>query len=439
MKTNKIILTGIALGVLCLASCEKSDYPDRHYATEGLPTVQYVRYADQDILITQGYMDEIVCLVGENMKSINKVFFNDRQAILNTSYLTANTLIVAIPSEQAVEKTDKIYLYNKAGECATFDFKVLPPSPKLSSMSFEYAAEGETVSLTGKYFMDVQSVSFTGAEAKEYTVVSVEQIDVKVPEGAQVGPVTVTTESGSITSKFYYKDNRGMLFTFEDGTLQPQGWNSTGVVSNPSDGVSGNYLQFGGGDGKSLPADGSAWTEGDGGYSMPYWPGSWSEPQDYTGAPRLTDIVDFTNYSSMAFKFEMNIPADTPWSSNAMQIIPASTKYVTLASACTDIYGVEVAAANNTYFHPADDGSYDYSLPRAWYAPWQSTGSFTTEGKWITVTIPISEFTYNWDGTPATGQLDATSFESLLIFFHGGEGTECAPIVKIDNIRVVAN
>ena len=443
MKTNKTIL-GIALAVLCLASCEKADYPDRHYATSGLPTVQYVRYADQDILITQAYMDEVVCIVGENLRSINKVFFNDRQAILNTSYLTANTLIVSIPSQQAVEKTDKIYLYNKDGEYVAYDFKVLPPSPKVSSMSLEYAEEGETVTLTGKYFMDVKKVSFTGAEATDYTVTSAESIDVKIPAGAQAGPVYVETESGSAYSKFYYKDERGMLFDFDGKTgLSNCGWHARDIISDEYS-LCGYYLQLG--DGSSALSN---WNDSQ--YSFEYWAGSWDDPQNITSGNgmALYNLVDFTNFSSMALKFEMMIPSETPWRDYGMHICFEGFDRVSLSGKAIEGYTGTVAGANAYAFNNSDkdlsEGEFGGEYGRAIYKPFEATGSFTTDGKWITVTIPISDFKYNKDGGEASVVPSSyNDFASLTIFCTGASitGTEDAdnvPIIKIDNIRVVPN
>ena len=160
-------ITGIIGAVILagsLSSCERYDYPDRFRATEGLPTVSYVRYADKDVFIDQAFMDEILCIVGTNLRSVHDIYFNDQKAIINTSYITDNTLIVSVPNTQATEVTNKLYLYNKAGECVDYSFKVLPPVPKVLAMSNEWAKEGETVTLTGKYFMDVQSVAMPGAE-----------------------------------------------------------------------------------------------------------------------------------------------------------------------------------------------------------------------------------------------------------------------------------
>lgn len=72
MKFINKIWAALAISAGFLAvSCE--DQPDAFVATEGLPQVDYVRYADQDIVITQAFMEETVCLVGENLRSINQL------------------------------------------------------------------------------------------------------------------------------------------------------------------------------------------------------------------------------------------------------------------------------------------------------------------------------------------------------------------------------
>ena len=58
----------------------------------------------------------------------------------------------------------------------------------------------------------------------------------------------------------------------------------------------------------------------------------------------------------------------------------------------------------------------------------------------MTVTVPVSEFTFNKDGNGATQQLSSElDFASLTMFVVGGgvAGKECAPVIKIDNIRAV--
>lgn len=42
-------------------------------------------------------MGTTVAIVGENMRTIKEVWFNDQQAVLNTSLITPTALIVQVP------------------------------------------------------------------------------------------------------------------------------------------------------------------------------------------------------------------------------------------------------------------------------------------------------------------------------------------------------
>ena len=423
MKTISKILNILAVSSLAtaaLSSCDSVDYPDRYRVTDGKPTVYSIRYADRDLTITGAYMDEIICLLGDNLTSIKELWFNDQKAVLNTSYITDNTLIVSVPKSLPAVQTDKIYMINNAKDTVTYDFKVVPPVPVVSAMSFEYAEAGQTVTVTGSYFYEPLTVEFTGAEATEIKNLTFTSFDVVIPKGALPGKIKVTTESGTGQSAFMYKDDRGMLFTFDDARGN-HGWHNQTIKSDENS-FSGKYLQLYS-EGVQMACDGTDWQ--DTGYHFEYWPGNWNSPEtfDDPDGVDLTSCADFTDFANMTLKFEIRIPADHPWTGCPMQVIFSGHDQVTLST------------GNNTYFH--DDA---LSLPRALYRPWAATGSFDTAGKWVTVSLPIAtEFVYYWDGSKASGQLKADMFTGLELFLAAGEaaGTPCNPLIQIDNIRAV--
>jgi hypothetical protein len=118
-----------------------------------------------------------------------------------------------------------------------------------------------------------------------------------------------------------------------------------------------------------------------------------------------------------------------------MQIIVGGVDKISQGNAgVKDIDGNTLGGCNNTYFNNDE-------LPRGIYRPWEATGSFDTADEWITVTVPISEFKYGFSGGAASGTLNASDFTSLTIFVVSGgiTGTECNPVIKIDNIRAVPN
>ena len=429
---NKYI--GILMGLVLLASCKSLDYPDRFKASSGVPEIDYVRYADRDLLITQAAMEETICLVGSNLNSVHDLYFNDQPAVLNTSYMMPHALIVTIPRTLPTVQDDKIHLITRDSTVVLYDFKVLPPAPKVSGMSCEWAPVGETVTITGSYLFAPLTVEFPGADPVEVTTSTGDSFDVVVPAGAQPGKIKVTNTSGVGQSLFQYKDSRGMLFDFDGATgLDNHGWNGHNSQDDDGTGIAGRFFQFG--DGTAV-LDGS-WEENF--YSFVYWPGTWNDPENYddgvSPTPRLCDIVDFSKWSNMALKFEMFIPSSNPWKNTPMQIVTGGVDLVSFGAVVKDIFGNECAGQNNEYM------SGDVA-PRVFYQPWEATGSFDTGDKWITVVIPLTEFNKGWHGTTATAEIKASTFASMWFFICNGgveyPEAECTPIIKIDNVRAVA-
>ena len=176
--------------------------------------------------------------------------------------------------------------------------------------------------------------------------------------------------------------------------------------------LDGSYLFLG-----DCDLEDGSWMDGN--VSFEYWPGDWDGT--FTGVnSRLSDLVSFADFANMALKFEVNIPASNPWTNLSMQCIFSGDDQVTLPT------------ANNTFFNGTD-------YPRALWTPWRATGSYDTGGKWVTVTIPLDNFKYKNDGTPASAPLEAKNFTGLTLFIWSGvtSGTTCHPIIRIDNIRAV--
>ena len=419
-----MLLAAAALG---FASCE--DYPDAFVLADGVPTVNYVRYADRDVLIEQAFMGEVVCFVGENLCSVRELFFNDQKAVLNTSFITENTLVAAVPGNLPKVKTDKVYMITKGQDTVSVDFKVMMPAPQIKSMSCEFQQPGTDVTVYGNYFAEPMTITFedgNGPAVTSFKSISMTEVTFTIPADAEPGKIKIETESGLARSPFSYHDFCGGLITdFDGGTdVVPQGWNFSGTYSSEG-GISGNYVEL-----KSanpMSPDG-AWNED---FKIDFWCGTWDgDPMDNMSGPGvpICNIIDFTNWQNMALKFELFIPSSNPWMAGAMQLIFCSSD-----KAANDSW------QNNTFVHTsATDGGLD--LCRGLYRPWETTGSFDTGDKWITVTVPFSEFTYNADGTSGAVPLaKPEDFATFVIWpWSGGViGTECTPIFRIDNLRAV--
>ena len=433
-------------------SCE--DEPDKYEVAGGTPTIDYVRPVDaasKDSLLTAASLNNTICIVGRNLRSVTKINFNDQAAVLNTSYMTDNTIIVTVPKAIPNKVSDKIYFITSKQDTVAYDFKTIVPAPTINSMSNEWAAAGEEVTIKGDYFLDYDNSHLTIKVGENYTIpyedlkISQNNIRFNIPEDMpKHEPIYITTINGTTKAGFRYMDNRGMLFDFDTpwkeggDVLGNNGWHNRTITSDATS-LSGNYMVLGE---TAMGSDGG-WNDGN--FSFEYWPGSWQDPETYSSRPRMQDLADFSDWQNMSLKFEMCIPKDNSWSAAPMQIYFGSVTQVSNGAAGTkDIYGNVLAGANNTFFH--DQGK----LARALYMPWQNTEDklYNTDGKWVTVTIPLSDFVYDYDGNKGLSYSGVNDFSAFNIFVIKGSyndanvlptGVDCNPIIKIDNIRVVPN
>jgi len=464
-KYTKSILFA-AVAIAGFSSC--ADEPDKYKVADGVPSIDYIRCLGSEVkgktdteetvytngqLVTSASPQSTLCFVGENLRSVYELYFNDKKAVLNNSYITDNTLIVDVPSSVPSLVSDKIYMITQNHDTVTYDFKVIISEPAILSMSNEYAAVGSEATLTGRYFVDDPNVpltvEFTDANDKripakvkkiadDFTSVTFE-----VPEGAVEGPIYATSIYGESKATFNYCDSRGMMFEFDGVTgLTNHGWHNMQIISDENSLSEGSYyLQLG--NGAAMSADGG-WDDGNN--SFEYWCGSWDDPQNFESGDgiALFNLVDFSKAENMSLKFEMQIPKSNPWCAGAMQLIFAGTDYVTISG------NGGYPAANNIFFRCPGVSDWDNSsifsskepLPRALYRPWTETGSYDTGDQWVTVTIPIaSSFVYSWDGSSLNYSLKEEDFASFTIFIVGGgvNGTDCNPLIRIDNIRAVPN
>lgn len=415
MKTTKYIkdlallatfFTGVAM-----TSCE--DEPDKYEIAEGLPTVHYVRLPDPavaDSLITGASLSNTVCIVGDNLRSVYELYFNDQKAILNTSLMTDHTIIVDVPSTIPSVVTDKMYLVNINKDTVTYDFSTIVPAPEITSMTNEYATPGTEVTISGNYFIDDPNEPLTitmgNVSVAEITNISQNAVSFVIPQGVTTSYINVTSIYGTGKSTFRYMES-DVLFDFDndgdDALYNYNGWHTPtiGTLAEVTP-IDNNYLIFQGN------LDNNTWDDSH--FAFEYW------PNGDNASPYLNTLTDFDDLSNLQFKFEVNVP--DAWSACAMQIMLTTN---------AEVSGDNM---NNSFFT-------NETFPRALWIPWQSSGSYTTDG-WTTVTIPLSEFRFGSSGT-AISALSATDITGLTIFVYGGgaTGTACTPTICIDNVRVV--
>lgn len=402
------ILTAV-LTLSSLASCSEDDDNDGK-----TPVVRYVRPCDidkSDSLLLGGYLGDRIAIIGENLSKVRSIYFNDQKAKLNPNFVTENSIIVNIPTGIPGVKQDLIKLYTLRDSCY-HSFETVVPAPNVSSMTCEYVEDGGIAYLQGLYFIDEPTtpleVTFSGNLKGEIVSQNINEIAVKVPAGAQEGPIKVTSVYGTGESSFHFRDNRNIILdfdtTFPDGGYH-HGWHK-GVGVSDDGGINGKYLIFKG------DMDDNKWDDSNFGYER--WTYRESDP----------DFFDASALDKYNLKFEVNIL--DAWSAAALQIIFSGFEEVWMNWQETSNGG----NVSNSYVSNS-------SHPRALWIPWSETGSFTTDG-WITVTIPMTDFKYNKDGGSAPVK-PAGHYSGITLFVNGGgvKGSPCTPTFHIDNVRVV--
>lgn len=402
-KISTFLLTLLVVGMgYVVTSCD--DNPHKYESTSGKPEVYYVRLADPaaaDSLIDAAYMEATICLVGENLRSIRKIFFNDQEAILNISFITDNTLFVNIPKNIPEEVTNTIYLIAEK-DTVKYPFNVNVPAPIVRRISNEKAFDGQVATLYGDYFIDDANVplkiSMSGnVPVTEILSIEKTRVSFVIPEGAEKGYINVSSIYGSGRSLFQFRDDRGIILDW-DVLNADGGWRAGDIRSNdPIEGIDGNYVYFAG----DIPGDLSDWGEDP--FSFNLWGSDNGRPEG--------DLFDI-DIETALLKFEINVLE--PWAGNALQMIFTP-------------WGV---GGTNAYIA-------DGETPRGLWRPWLETGSYVTDG-WETVSFPLKDFIYDHEGNEI-GLAGPGNWGGLTFFvYHGGiEGQESSPKICIDNIRVV--
>ncbi|WP_304317248.1 glycan-binding surface protein [Phocaeicola plebeius] len=442
MKTryiNWFFVAALAMMGCLMTACE--DQPDKYEIADGVPTLKYVRSPlpeEADSLLVGAYLGNTVCLVGDNLRSIYELYFNDQKATLNTSYMTDHTILVDIPKNIPEEVTNKIYMVTKSGAKVDFDFSVMVPAPVVSSMSCEYAPAGSEAVLYGDYFVDDPNVPLTismpgdiTVEGEQITSITKTAIKFIVPEGAVQGNIRVKSIYGTGQSVFQYKDTRNILFDWDgkyEGALAAgNSWNGDNekkgqiLASVPS--VDGKYMVMG-----PATLSGGQWqTPGE--YLMMYWP----DPNATEGCvplynlPQFKKMLEDYKIEELALKFEVYVPTSNPWMAEGMQIRFTSLDEVSMSNQTQD------------YIWNDDESHEEGKAPRGVWVPWEETGSYDTNNQWVTVTLKMSEFNKLVSGLASDTEFTQDRFAGLSIFLRGGgvDGKECEPIICMDNIRVV--
>lgn len=375
MKSIKKLLLGmlITIGFLSVFnSCEKDD-------SEGTPSISYIRITSpesSDSLLASAGQGQLIAIVGNNLQNAVEIWFNDQRALLTPTYISKTSILVAIPSQIPLSVNNTMKLVFKNGFELNHDFKVDISEPVVSMMDVEYVKENEVAVIRGNYFYAPLTVTFTGGVDGQVENLTDQEINVRVPAGAQPGPITVKTNFGETESEFWFRDNRNLLIHNDPWSGW---WGETNVVPGTDPlAINGNFTRI---------------TQNIGAWGWTEWIGG---KEDALATSKNLPDEAVLNPEKYFMKFEVNTLK--PYDGNRIKFMIGQ------------VNGPDPNWNNEPYF---------------WEPP------FNTEGKWRTVTIPfedvVAKYTTNWGVRPQG--------YGVKIWFHGPGSLDAD--IAFDNLRVV--
>lgn len=371
---NKIVLILLVIvgAGMAFTSCEKDD-------NTGTPSIRYIRITSpesSDSLLIGAGQGQLIAIVGSNLQDAVEVWFNDQKALLTPTYITSTSLLVRVPSQIPIDVNNKIKIIFKGGYELLHNFEVQISEPEIYSMTSEFVNEGDIATIRGNYFYEPLTVTFTGGVEGEKVMIDDQILEIRVPAGAQPGPITIKTNFGETESDFWFRDNRNLLIHNDPWS----GWWGGDLVVPASDplAISGNYTRL------TKPIGAWAWTEWIGGKEDALAT-SHNLPDEAVLSPERYNL-----------KFEINTLK--PYNGNRIKIM--------------------IGQVNGP------DPNWD-TEPYYWEPP------FDTNGEWQTVVIPFNEvvanYKTNWGLRPQG--------YGVKVWFHGPGAVDAD--IAFDNLRVV--
>lgn len=138
-----------------------------------------------------------VTLAGDFLKRATSLKFGEIEMPFD---VTQNEIVTEVPIDAVVGETQ--IMVTTPGGVATIPFTISERTPEIYSFAPASGGKtGEEVTITGLFFMDVQSVKIGTTNVPVFDVVSETEIQLTIPAGASSNKVTVKTALGEVVSE----------------------------------------------------------------------------------------------------------------------------------------------------------------------------------------------------------------------------------------------
>jgi len=385
-KHSLLLLIALAISVV-LSRCSKND-------EMGTPSISYIRVTDptkSDSLLTIAGQGKMVVIIGQNLGSVQSVWFNDQPGQLVPTFITNTSVFTVVPTQIPSIITDKMKMVFKNGSSIEYDFSVDISKPLVDHVRSEYVNDGDSLYIYGDYFYAPLTVTFAGG--KQGTILSIgsdyKSLVVKVPTGVQPGPITVASNFGVRASVFWFRDNRNMIASF-DIPLVNNIWHADAVVASDPNvpNLNNKFLRVNKGAKGAYP------------YIESY---EGTQGSDLSVETRNIPQDAFTNPAAYSLKFEIN----------TLQSLTGANLRIYLGND-NGCCGGDFGGARNATYYVWQPNLHTYG------GTWQ-----TVSISWSDIYTANNQFAYNSAGY------------GMAMYWHGPNPATYN--LAIDNIRVVPN
>ena len=235
-----------------IASCDKIvDYnegytPAEQLPNDGTPVIRAVYdVADTARLtpITEGTLNQMVVLVGDNLNQPSRISFNTVECNLSDVYTQKEQAIVRIPSTLSMEHVNKIEYTTPQGT-TTYDFVIPFPSLTVSRLANEFAWAGSNTTVYGQNFnlygfdSGTSTVSVGGTTITPADITSTSML-LTIPEGTpddcQILFSWQNQEGTAMTASLPYRPVSKLLYgDFSDTQISTDGSVSVAIEEQNS-------------------------------------------------------------------------------------------------------------------------------------------------------------------------------------------------------------
>jgi hypothetical protein len=188
-----------SLAVFMTFSCKDNPEGNNGNNASGPPMIDHVGTPDnQDMALKKAHGGQQVVIVGKNLKNPQSITFNGTPASIDNAITSKKTIQVKVP-DNANFMGDSQYLVvsNSKGSDSTA-LLIIQPKPTIKKFTPLAGAGGDTLTINGKYFEQVDTVMVgdQGAQIFSSTSTMIKAILPPSPNGL----ITVTTPGGTVKS-----------------------------------------------------------------------------------------------------------------------------------------------------------------------------------------------------------------------------------------------